>query len=165
MVRVAVPADAGGIARVHIASWQVAYQGVFSRDFLGSLDPEVRTGWWEALLLRGERTTFVADSEEGVAGFCLIGASDEVGWGEIFAIYVDPMHWDQGMGWALLVAGELQLAEEGFERALLWVLEGNHRGRAFYERQGWVKGRPIRLETIGGTEITEVRYERDLELP
>jgi ribosomal protein S18 acetylase RimI-like enzyme len=165
MVRVAVPADAGGIARVHIASWQVAYEGVFSHDFLGSLDPEVRTGWWEALLLRGERITYVADAEGGVAGFCLIGSSDDAGWGEIFAIYVDPAHWDQGMGWALLAAGELQLAEAGFERALLWVLDRNYRARAFYERQGWVKGRPIRLETIGGTEITEVRYERDLEPP
>ena len=44
-------------------------------------------------------------------------------------------------------------------------LEGNTAARAFYERQGWVKGKPIRLETIGGTEITEVRYERGLELP
>lgn len=164
-MRVAEPADAGGIARVHIASWQVAYQGVFRHDFLGSLDLEVRTGWWEVLLLRGERTTFVADVDGGVVGFCLIGPSDDAGWGEIFAIYVDPAHWDQGVGWALLAAGERQLAEDGFERAMLWVLEGNNRARGFYERHGWVKGRPIRLETIGGTEITEVRYERDVELP
>ncbi|HLF60202.1 MAG TPA: GNAT family N-acetyltransferase [Acidimicrobiia bacterium] len=165
MVRVALPADAGGIARVHIASWQVAYQGIFSRDFLGSLDIEVRTGWWEALLLRGERVAFVADAEVGVAGFCLVGPSDDAGWGEILAIYVDPAHWRQGMGAALLTAGEIKLAGDGFERALLWVVERNERARAFYERQGWVKGRPIRLETIGGTEVTEVRYERDLTLP
>ncbi|MEX1125902.1 MAG: GNAT family N-acetyltransferase [Acidimicrobiia bacterium] len=165
MVRVAALADAGGIARAHIAAWQVAYEGVFSHDFLGSLDLEVRTGWWEALLLRGERVTFVAEAEEGVAGFCLIGPSGDVGWGEVFAIYVDPAHWDQGMGRALLEAGELQLADDGFERAMLWVLESNKRARDFYERQGWVKGKPIRLETIGGTEITEVRYERDLGLP
>lgn len=165
MVRVAVPADAGGIAGVHIAAWQVAYAGVFSGDFLGSLDLEVRTGWWEVLLLRGERITFVADADDGVAGFCLIGASSDAGWGEVFAIYVDPEHWDRGVGWALLTAGEHRLAEDGFERALLWVLESNQRARAFYERQGWVKGKPIRLETIGGTEITEVRYERDLVLP
>ena len=165
MVRVAELADAGGIARVHIAAWQVAYEGVFSRDFLGSLDLEVRTGWWEALLLRGDRVTFVADADEGVVGFSLIGPSDDAGWGEIFAIYVDPAHWGRGIGWELLAASELQLAEDGFERALLWVLEGNNQARAFYERQGWVKGKPIRLETIGGTEITEVRYERGLELP
>ena len=165
MVRVAVPADAGGIARVHIAAWQVAYEGVFSRDFLGSLDLEVRTGWWEALLLRGARVTFVADGEEGVVGFSLIGASDAAGWGEVFAIYVDPGHWGLGLGWELLAASELQLAEAGFERSLLWVLDSNDLARSFYERQGWVKGKPIRLETIGGTEITEVRYEKALVLP
>jgi ribosomal protein S18 acetylase RimI-like enzyme len=165
MVRVAAVADAGGIARVHIASWQVAYEGVFPRDFLGSLDLEVRTGWWEALLLRGERVTFVADANDGVAGFCLIGPSDDPGWGEVFAIYVDPAHWGSGLGWELLAASELQLAEDGFEKAMLWVLEGNDRARNFYERQRWIKAKPIRLETIGGTEITEVRYERELELP
>ncbi len=165
MVRVAVPADAGGIAGVHIATWQVAYQGVFSGDFLGSLDLEVRTGWWEALLLRGQRTTYVADGAAGVAGFCLIGDADDERWGEVFAIYVHPQHWGQGMGRALLEAGEAHLAGDGFERSLLWVLEGNNRARAFYERQGWVKGKPIRLETIGGTEITEARYEKALEPP
>ncbi len=76
-----------------------------------------------------------------------------------------PDHWGQGMGRALLNAGEARLAADGFERALLWVLEGNEAARAFYERQGWVKGKPIRLETIGGTEITEVRYEKALEPP
>jgi ribosomal protein S18 acetylase RimI-like enzyme len=138
---------------------------VFTHDFLGSLDLEVRTAWWEALLLRGDRVTLVSDVEMGVAGFCLFGASDDVGWGEIFAIYVDPPHWRLGMGGGLLSAGETQLAEDGFERALLWVVESNERARAFYERQGWVKGQPFRLETIGGTEVTEVRYEKDLELP
>ncbi len=165
MVRVAVPEDAGGIARVHIATWQATYQGVFSSDFLGSLDLDLRTGWWEALLLRGDRVTVVADGDEGVAGFSLIGASDDPGWGEVFAIYVDPGQWGLGIGWELLAASEIHLAEEGWEHALLWVLESNERARSFYERQGWVRGKPIRLETIGGTEITEVRYEKALALP
>ncbi len=90
MVRIAVPADAGGIASVHIATWQVAYRGVFSGDFLGALDLEVRTGWWEALLLRGQRVTYVVDGPDDIAGFCLIGEGDEEGRGEVFAIYVHP---------------------------------------------------------------------------
>src|SRR3970040_2550010 len=98
MVRIAAIADAGGIARVHIPSWQVAYEGVFSHDFLGSLDLDVRTGWWEALLLRGQRITFVADTEAGVAGFCLIGPSDDARWGDVFALYRDPPHFGTGPG-------------------------------------------------------------------
>ncbi len=162
MVRVAVPADAGGIAGVHIAAWRVAYRGVFTGDFLGSMDLDVRTGWWEALLLRGQRVTYVVDGPDSIAGFCLIGEGDGDGWGEVFAIYVHPELWGQGIGRALLNAGEAHLAANGLERALLWVLEGNGPARAFYERQGWLKGKPIRLETIGGTEITEVRYEKAL---
>ena len=63
---------------------------------------------------------------------------------------------------APLGVGERDLAGAGFEEALLWVLEGNTRARDFYERQGWSKGKPIRLEEIGGRPVTEVRYEKSL---
>ena len=141
MVRVAVPADAGGIAGVHIATWQVAYQGVFSGDFLGSLDLEVRTGWWEALLLRGQRTTYVVDGEAGIVGFCLIGDSDDEGWGEVFAIYVHPQYWGQGMGRTLLEAGESHLASVGFERSLLWVLDEEQPCTCFLRTTGLGQGK------------------------
>ena len=73
-----------------------------------------------------------------------------------------PERWGMGLGRALLATSEALLADMGFIRAMLWVLEGNDRARAFYQRQGWSQGAPFRLETIGGTEVTEVRYEKSL---
>jgi hypothetical protein len=37
LVRGAVPGDADGIARVHVASWQVAYAHIFPSDALQAL--------------------------------------------------------------------------------------------------------------------------------
>jgi ribosomal protein S18 acetylase RimI-like enzyme len=166
MVRAATPEDAAAIARIHVKSWQQAYAGILDRDFLGGLDLGTRTEWWESLLERGEGTTLVAESNGQVSGFSLVGASDDEGRGEIMAIYVDPEEWGAGHGHALLAASEDLLLGLGFDRAGLWVLEANQRARAFYERQGWsMSPTPFRLETIGGTEVTEVRYEKSLERP
>ncbi len=163
MVRFATPGDAEAIASVHVTSWQHAYQGILDRDFLGGLDLATRVSWWNALLDRDDGSALVAEVDDAVVGFSLVGTADDEGWGEVMAIYVDPDQWGAGLGWALLAAAEERLAELGHNRALLWVLEANSRARAFYERQGWSRGRPIRLETIGGTQVTEVRYEKSLE--
>ena len=135
---------------MHVTAWQAAYQGILDRDFLGGLDLETRTTWWETLLGRDDGSALVADQDGSVAGFSLVGPADEAGWGEVAAIYVDPAHWGIGLGWGLLQASEARLAELGFDRALLWVLEANDQARVFYERQGWSLGRPIRWRRSEG---------------
>ena len=73
-----------------------------------------------------------------------------------------PDHWGEGHGRLLIRAGEDRLRRLGVRRAMLWVLEANHRARSFYEREGWTLGDPFRLEDIGGNQVGEVRYEIDL---
>lgn len=160
MVRWATVDDAEALADVHVSSWQSAYAGIFPKEFLDGLDRTQRVGWWRRFLNDGARV-HVSESG-GVVGFCHADDSDEEGWGEIFSIYVHPDHWGEGHGRDLLLAGESTLIAKGHERALLWVLEANERGRKFYERQGWIVGKPIRVEEIGGVQVTEVRYEKDL---
>jgi GNAT superfamily N-acetyltransferase len=160
VLRWAVPDDADELADIHVATWQRAYEGIFPTRFLSGLDREARSRWWQSFIERGGRVHVV---EEGrVVGFCHPGPSDDERWGEIFSIYVHPEHWGRGHGYRLLQAGEATLAGLGHQRALLWVLEANRRGRDFYERQGWSQGRPIRVEEIGGVQVTELRYEKDL---
>lgn len=160
LVRWAIADDASGLAEVHVVAWQSAYRGILPGEFLAGLDRDARTRWWHSFIEGGGRV-HVADAD-GVVGFCLADTSADEGWGEILAIYVHPDHWGQGHGRELIRAGMSTLAAKGHERALLWVLEANERGRRFYERQGWTVGKPIRVEEIGGVQVTELRYERDL---
>lgn len=160
MVRLATADDASELAEVHVASWQSAYRDILPGAFLAGLDPDARTRWWRSFIEGGGRV-HVADADR-VVGFCLADTSADEGWGEILAIYVHPDHWGQGHGHELIAAGMSTLAAKGHEKALLWVLEANERGRRFYERQGWTMGKPIRVEEIGGVQVTELRYEIDL---
>ncbi|HXV73003.1 MAG TPA: GNAT family N-acetyltransferase [Acidimicrobiia bacterium] len=158
-VRRAVSEDADALADVHVTTWQTAYRGIFPDEFLDGLDREARRRWWRA---RVEEDTPVAVVGRPAIGFCLVGDADEEGLGEVFAIYVHPDHWRRGHGHRLLRAGSDVLRDMGHERALLWVLRDNDRARRFYESQGWELGKPIRVEEIGGAQVTEVRYETDL---
>ena len=65
-----------------------------------------------------------------------------------------------GLGTELLAAAERTLRTGGFCQAILWVLEGNQRGRSFYETQGWRPDGALKIEEIGGVQVTELRYQK-----
>ncbi len=157
MVRPAVVADAAVLADIHVSSWQAIYHGIFEEVFLEGLDREGRADWFEKAVGRG--TLIVVEPDDAPLGFCMYGESHEDGWAEVLSIYVHPDHWGKGHGHRLLRRAEVELASLGFDQVLLWVLDGNERGRHFYERQGWTLGSRIKLEEIGGIQVTQVRYE------
>jgi endonuclease YncB( thermonuclease family) len=108
--------------------------------------------------------TFVAELDNEVVGFASAGRSrdeEAANEGELYAIYLHPSCWDRGIGRALLERAEQSMREYGFERAILWVLEGNERGERFYRAAGWERhGR--KLDTFGGAEVSELRYRKAL---
>ena len=166
MIRLAVVDDAEALGRLHVRSWQVGYQEDFDSDFLAGLDASARVKWFKRVI--GMATpVLVADVDGDPVGFAMVGAAraGETDWGEVFSIYVHPDSWGQGHGFHLLVAAERALADDGFDHGLLWVLDSNIRARRFYERQGWLLSRQIKLEHIGDVQVNEVRYEKDLRAP
>jgi GNAT superfamily N-acetyltransferase len=83
--------------------------------------------------------------------------------GEVYAIYVDPDVWGSGAGQALMEVGLDWLARRRLRPVRLWVLEGNARARAFYERRGFAPDgevATIAIEQPGQVpiELPELRY-------
>jgi GNAT superfamily N-acetyltransferase len=164
VIRPATPADAEGIARVHVRTWQGAYGHVFHAEALASISLERRIDYWRPVLARSTGV-FVADVNGEVAGFASVGSCrdpDGEGVGELFAIYVDPAQWDAGIGRELGIAADDALRGLGFDEATLWVLDDNPRARRFYEAGGWHLDGATRTGTHLGVETVEVRYRKAL---
>jgi ribosomal protein S18 acetylase RimI-like enzyme len=160
-LRVAGPDDAAGIARVHERGWRVGYAQVFPEEKLK--ERRVDAERWRSQLEQpaGGWTTFVADRDGRVLGFSAVGPSrDEPGAGELYALYVDPEAWGEGIGRALLERAEAQLVADGFAESTLWVLEDNPRARRLYEAAGWALDGAGKLDEHLGLLVPEVRYRK-----
>lgn len=167
VIRAATLEDAAGIAEAHVASWRVAYRGVLPPEVLDGSSVERRTAQWQQLLTEADRDVRVAVGPDGhVGGFVVTAPSRDddadATVGELMAIYLRPELWSVGLGCRLHAAGVAGLATR-FDQATLWVLQGNVRARAFYERQGWRPDGTVKRDTIGTVDVVEVRYRRRLD--
>lgn len=150
------------MAEAYVASWRAAYAGLVPQAMLDALSVEGRAEQWRRQVEDPSVTTFVAcDPQDRIVGLASVGSSrdddlDEPG-GELYAIYVDPVAWGTGVGTALHEAGVAELARR-FGCATLWVLIGNARARAFYERHGWHQDGAVKVDRRGDTVLDEVRY-------
>jgi GNAT superfamily N-acetyltransferase len=165
-LRGAEPADAMAVARVHVRSWQAAYRGLLSDEYLDGLRPEDRaTSYTFGRLGHDHPTTIVSVEHETICGFATIGPSRDAGTegiGALHALYVDPDCWDTGIGRTLVHEARQRLAGQGFEEAALWVLAGNERAERFYRKDGWAADGARRSDEVWSVAIDEVRYRRTL---
>ena len=134
--RTAVVADAEAGARLHRDCWREAYGPITD---LTALEEHLadEAGWaarWQAQIEAGFAPLLAVDAAGTPVGFARSGASrdeDVPDILELYALYVRAAWWGAGVGHALL--GETI----GDRAAYLWVLAGNRRAIAFYERQGF----------------------------
>jgi ribosomal protein S18 acetylase RimI-like enzyme len=166
-VRPATISDARSIARVHVASWQVAYRGQMPDVVLDNLDVEKRAAFWLIHLASPPAGTFVAESNQEIIGFCdLIPSRDADSnpqiIAEIAAIYVHPDYWRRGAG-RVLCHSALAAARRGYFTAVtLWVLASNIAARNFYQAMGFQLDDATKSEPMANYEIHEVRYRASI---
>ena len=157
-VRRARPDDAGAIAKVHLQTWQEAYEHVFGAERLAAESIDARLAMWERVLAAGLSDVFVA-ADDGIVGFVSTGDSrDADADAELFAIYVLRRAWGTGAGTALMRAATEAMRARATGDAVLWVLEDNPRARRFYEREGWALDGERKEDEYLGLRVTEVRY-------
>ncbi len=165
-LRPAQPADALAIAQVHVRSWQAAYRTLLPDDYLDQLRPEDRAPHYDfSHTDPAKPQTLVATDASSILGFATTMPArdpDLAGFGELCALYVDPTHWSQGIGLALVSAARASLLQQGFRNALLWVLAGNLRADRFYQLDGWIPDGTRRTESLWNITVQEIRYQRPL---
>ena len=173
-VRRAQPADAPGIAAVHVATWQSTYPGILPDDFLAGMSVPRQAAYYEAAI-RGRGMVHVAtasgaDVSNGstprIVGFATSGLArlnDSTGRrladGEIETLYVLDDWRDRGLGRRLVRAAAASLLKADCRSVFLWVLRDNP-SRWFYQRLG---GRRLADSTIrvGGRLVVQTAFVWD----
>lgn len=164
MVRPPRPEDLSRLAEIHVAGWRDAYRGIVpDRELFVERTVEKGMGFWKRILAESPEKVLVYD-DGIVKGFCLHhGCRDEdcPQAHEVAAIYAEPAFFREGVGSALMVAAEAHGRSLGRGELKLWVLEGNPRGRSFYEKNGYRPDGAVKTikEWAGAREL---RYSKSL---
>ena len=171
LIRPMLPADAAPVAGVNSAAWRVAYRDLLPARELTRLEPAPLTRRWQQRLDRqqpGEHS-LVGLLDDEVQGYASLGPCRDTDLGpgfagEVYELYVHPEAWGRGLGAALLDAAWKQLEADARHWGVLWVLERNHRARAFYEARGMQEDGHRKCWTIAVRRWPTLRYARPLNM-
>ncbi|MGI4787252.1 MAG: GNAT family N-acetyltransferase [Janthinobacterium lividum] len=165
-IREATPADAAGIARVHVESWRTTYPGIMPQEHLDALSLTERELTWQSILSperANQSFTVVAETEDGdIVGFANGGKerSGDPGYhAELYMLYLLQSYQGQGLGRWLMQAAARRLREEGFSTLMLWTHIRNP-ARGFYEALGGIPARTTQ-RIIKGITYDDVGYGWD----
>ena len=153
--------DRLAVSRIYEESWKAAYRGIVPQAYLEGIP----SGLWAANLDGEGRWSLVLEAEGTLIGTASIGPSRWPDWpdfGEIVSLYLLPAYMGRGYGRPLLEAAAKTLAQQGFEEALLWVLEENRRARHFYEKAAFRFTGDTMENEIGGKSLRELLYRRHI---
>ena len=165
--RFASEEDAETLAAIRVETWNAAYRGVIADDLLDDLRvDEAHVQQWRDAVAGGftaGRMAWIAERGGVPLGYALAGPPrDEAPAraGELYAIYVLPDEWGNGVGTALLTAVTSYLRSEAYVTAVLWVFDANARARRFYQMHGWRTDGERRMSQRW--RAPELRYARAL---
>lgn len=167
VVRVGGLEDIPAIVALQARSWRTAYRGIVDDAFLDAIPMQRWVESWRAHFFAGATRCFVAEENQRLIGFASVGQPDDVedlapSVAELHTIYIGADHYGLGVGRLLLEACLDHLRQEGYPEVVLWVLEGNQRGRGFYEKGGWRPDGARAADCWGATSVARVRYRLTL---
>jgi ribosomal protein S18 acetylase RimI-like enzyme len=109
----------------------------------------------------------IAEDQGEVAGFIAIGPcrdqdAEETTW-EIWAMYLAPQYWSQGVGRTLWQEARAACIANGATAIKLWVIVGNETAMRFYRAAGFEAetDAPMSFE-LGGVTLQEIRMAQPL---
>ena len=167
MTRKATPNDVSRIAEIHVCGWRYAYRGIATdRELFTDRQVVKSVRSVQKGLEDGDNILVFDDETDGVLkGFAWHSASrdtDRAEAHEICALYVQPEFTRSGVGTALVKAVAAEARALGRRELLIWVVERNLRGVAFYLKAGF-KADGAR-KPVEGWATDEVRMAMALEL-
>jgi ribosomal protein S18 acetylase RimI-like enzyme len=159
-VREATVEDISGIQRVARRGWRETYGEFLTEAAIETiLDDWYAADELESPIMSSETVYLVAETD-GIAGYASAAptANEEA---QLYAIYVDPDHWNDGLGTALLAGVCDRLADRAIRRLRVEVLAENTVGVSFYESREFERTSERERE-FGSQTLVEYVYYRDI---
>jgi ribosomal protein S18 acetylase RimI-like enzyme len=155
---------APALAELHLRAALAGYGHIFPAEALPPTIEELLAQWehWLGPDRANGRRAFVAHAGAALVGVVLAGPDPvEPELGHLARLYVTPDLWGDGIGGHLYRAAMDHMRDAGFDAVTLWVLERNHRARAWYERLGW-QPTGERKPAFAPAGIDDLRYRISL---
>ena len=132
--------DAENIAKLHAKSWQSAYKGILSDEYLANNVLKNRLETWQKRFENPKENQYIILVEENdiLLGFvCIFGNQDTEYGSLIDNLHVKPDLKGKGIGKKLLIKASDLILENYKTRIMhLWVFEANTSAIGFYENCG-----------------------------
>lgn len=162
VVRRGRPSDAKVLSEIFRDSWRLAYGGIIPQAHLESMIARRGPKWWSSAV-RSRESLLVLSFAREVVGYATLGLSRTRGRigaaeGEIYEIYLAPVHQGIGLGEHLFEGARHMLELRGHAGLIVWSLADNEGAVDFYWRRG---GRPVAetTELIGGAKLKKIAFE------
>jgi GNAT superfamily N-acetyltransferase len=159
-IRSATLADASGIAVVQASSWRESYRGILPDAILDRMDASRRVARRRDLIT-GFGLNLVAydTTHHDIVGYSHAGPSRRDGRSvaELYEIYLIDRAKRYGLGRELFAGFVRWCRAQRMTSMVVWVLEGNHHARRFYEALGGRSAMRVR-SSVSGFPVVELSY-------
>lgn len=166
-IRPATSDDIADLARIHLCSKQKAYSGSVDEAYLQSLTQQDFEAMWSNYLNADDASQCIACIDDMPVGFISFGRLRTPPPGtsrirplyaaEIFAIYLHPDYWQQGIGQKLMLHAVSLLGDQKLKSLCLWVIDGNKNAQKFYDALGGQRIGKRNIE-VGPSKVKELCY-------
>lgn len=146
---------------IHAQSWQQAYKGIISDEYLARITPQKQAELFAKIVNSGMADYFifrVNGESAGMAALCKDREEVDEKYGEISAIYFLSQFWGHDYTHQAMRFCLERLRENGCQIITIWVLQDNIRARKFYEKFGFAVD--AKKEINIGEPLIEVRYRK-----
>ncbi len=168
LIRRATSDDALTLAGIQTASWRSAFQEILEPEVLERCtDPDRAFNMYSRLLQSGKGNGYLGLLEgrpHCIAWWDFSREDDMPDYAEIICIHSLPENWRKGCGGLMMKRLLKDIAEERFQKIMLWVFTQNTRARAFYEANGFRPSGKTK-SALGTEEMCYVlEFKPELEL-
>lgn len=167
-IRSATPDDSPALAHILVRGWQESYKHIIDQDWLDALDENEYRAQWQKWFADENWQVLIAHDDDGTAaGFAGFGKLKTPPPGsspirplysaELYAIYILPEFWRQGLGTKLVRDAAAQLVTMKHKSLCLWTMEKNKQAIDFYKHLGGERCGKKEVQ-IGPTSAREVCF-------